>query len=74
MSSEVESHIVQLPSDNPQRGGFKCFCGDWFPSRDLFDGHLRQHPGKFTVCKCCNRILPKGSRAVDEYSNFVSAD
>jgi hypothetical protein len=57
-----------------QHDGFKCFCEEWFPDRAHFDEHLESHPGKFTVCDCCRRVLPKGSWRVDENHNFVSVD
>ena len=72
MSGQVTTVIGQPLADNPQRGGFRCFCGEWFPSRIPFDEHLKSHPGKFAVCDCCKRVLPKGSWRVDEDGTFIS--
>ena len=54
-----------------QRGGFRCFCGEWFPERTPFDEHLKSHPGKFVLCDDCKRVLPKGLWKVDENGTFV---
>ncbi len=72
MSQQAVVITAQGPKTDPQHDGFKCFCGDWFPNRELFDEHLKDHPGSFTVCDDCKRILPKGAWTVDESGNFVS--
>ncbi len=72
MSQQAVMATAQELANDPRHNGFKCFCGDWFPNRELFDEHLKGHPGTFTVCDDCKRTLPKGAWTVDENGNFVS--
>ncbi len=72
MSQQAVVIAAQGPETSSQHDGFKCFCGDWFPNRELFDKHVESHPGTFVVCEDCKRILPKGTWTVDENGNFVS--
>lgn len=72
MESEIGVLTPFPAKDTTQRNGFVCFCGEWFPTRELFDIHLKRHPDKSVVCKDCGRILPKGSWRIDEEGNFVS--
>ncbi len=72
MSQQAVVTTAKELANNPQHNGFKCFCGDWIPNRELFDEHLKDHPGSFTVCDACKRTLPKGAWTVDENGNFVS--
>lgn len=64
-----------LPEDNVVEGRarpgrtnfvFKCFCGLSFSEREPFDAHLQStHPGSFSECKDCGRVLPKGQWRVE---------
>ncbi len=71
MSQQAVTVVSPETTNGPRQGGFMCFCGNWFPRRELFDEHLKQHPDGFVVCDCCKRILPKGSWIVDENGTFV---
>ena len=74
MSEQVAAVIGQTLAYNLDSGGFRCFCGRWFPDRPRFDEHLVSHPGRFTVCDCCKRILPKGPWKIDRNYNFVPVE
>jgi hypothetical protein len=74
MSSEVSDLAALLPPDSTHHHEFGCFCGAWFPDRVHFDVHIRQHPGRFIICDCCNRIMPTGQWTVDSFGNFLSLD
>jgi hypothetical protein len=45
-------------AESLQHGGFRCFCGEWFPDRVHFDEHFGSHPDRPAVCDCCKRVLP----------------
>jgi hypothetical protein len=74
MGSEVPNLAAILPLATSHTREFKCFCGAWFLDRTHFDIHIRQHPGKFVICDCCNRTMPTGPWGVDRYGNFVPLD
>ncbi len=74
MGKQVAAVVGRPTPDNLECDGFRCFCGEWFPDRAHFDEHLQTHPGRFAVCGCCKRVLPKGSWTVDGNHNFVSVD
>ncbi len=74
MSSEVLNLAAFLPPDATHHHEFRCFCGAWFPDRIHFDAHIRKHPGRFTICDCCNRVMPIGQWKVDSFGNFLQLD
>ena len=76
MSRETAVLAELPPAAAEERAGFRCFCGRWFPDRAAFDVHFAdaRHPGRFSECADCGRVLPKCSWRVDGSGTYECVD